>query len=129
MGQTVMTCPRTLLGRRHRHESLEAMPRWDKQPRLSRGHPRAGHADTTRPRTILCGTGSNDSPEATSGGKGSNDSPEGNPGWERQSRFTRGHPRGGGEAVTTRPRPPSGGRHNHDSSEAKPERYRQPRLA
>jgi hypothetical protein len=29
----------------------------------------------------------------------------------------------------TRPRPPSGGRHNHDSSEAKPERDRQPRLA
>jgi hypothetical protein len=85
MGQIVTTCPRTLLGRRHRHDSPEAMPRWDKQPRLSCGHPRAGQADTTYPRTTPGGTGSNDSPEATPGEKGNNDSPKGNPGWERQS--------------------------------------------
>ena len=140
-GQTVTTCPRTLLGRRHRHESPEAMPRWDKQPRLSRGHPRAGQADTTRPRTTPCGTGSNDSPEATPGGKGSNDSPEGNPGWERQSRFTRGHPRGerqsrlarghpqAGDTITTRPRPSLSETGNHDSPEAILGRDRQSRLA
>jgi hypothetical protein len=92
MGQTVTTCPKTLLGRRHRHDSPEAMPRWDKLSRLSRVHPRAGQVDTTHSRTTPGGTRSNNSLEATPGGKGSNDSPEGNPGWERQSRFTRGHP-------------------------------------
>jgi hypothetical protein len=85
MGQIVTTCPRTLLGRRHRHDSPEAMPRWDKQPRLSCGHPRAGQADTTYPRTTPGGTGSNDSPEATPGEKGNNDSPKAILGWERQS--------------------------------------------
>jgi hypothetical protein len=67
------------------HDSPEAMPRWDKQPRVSHGHPRAGQANTTHSRTTPGGTGSNDLPEATPGEKGSNDSPEGNPGWERQS--------------------------------------------
>jgi hypothetical protein len=141
MGQTVTTCPRTLLDRRHKHESPEAMPRWDKQPLLSRGHPWAGQADMTRPRTTPCGTGSNDSPEATLGGKGSNDSPEGNPGWERQSRFTRGHPREerqsrlarghpqAGDTITTRPRPSLSEIGNHDSPEAILGRDNQSRLA
>jgi hypothetical protein len=136
-----MTCPRTLLGRRHRHESPEAMLRWDKQPRLSRRHPRAGQVGTIRPRTTPCGTGSNDSPEATPGGKGGNDSPEGNPGWERQSRFARGHPRGekqsrlarghpqAGDTITTRSRPSLSETGNHDSPEAILGRDRQSRLA
>jgi hypothetical protein len=87
-----------------------------------------------------CGTGSNDSPEATPGRKSSNDSPEGNPRWERQSRFTRGHPRGerqsrlarghpqAGDTITTHPRPSLSKTGNHDSPEAILGRDRQSRL-
>jgi hypothetical protein len=131
------------LGRRHKHDSPEAMPRWDKQPRLSRGHPRAGQADTTHPRTTPGNTGSNNSLEATRAGKaamirpreslggrgshdsleailegrGSHDSPKAILGWERQSRLAPGHPQAR-DTITTRPRPSLSGTVSHNSPEA-----------
>jgi hypothetical protein len=60
---------RPTLGGRHSHDSPKAKSGWERQSRLTRGHPWAGDTVTTRPRP-------------TSGGKCSYDSSQSNPGWE-----------------------------------------------
>jgi hypothetical protein len=62
-----MTRPRPTPGRRCSHDSPEANPGREMQPRLVQGQPRAGYTVTTHSRPTLGGIRSHDSNKANPG--------------------------------------------------------------
>jgi hypothetical protein len=89
-GDAVTTRPRSTVGGRGTHDSLEA-------------NPGTGNTVTSRLRQTSGGRRSHDSPEANPGGTRSHDSPEAILGWETRPRLAQCHPRMG-DTVTTCPR-------------------------
>jgi hypothetical protein len=73
-----MTRPRPPLGVRRSHDSLKAMPRWDRQSRVTRGQAQARDTITTCSRPL-------------SGGRGSDNSLEAKPTRDKQTRHVLGH--------------------------------------
>jgi hypothetical protein len=105
---TAMTRPRSTLGGRHSHDSLEANLGRDMQ--LVTTHLRPTPSGRCRR--------SHDSPEAKPRWGRSPDSSRLARGWETQSRLVTTHRRVG-ETVMTRSRPSQHRRHNHDSPEVR----------
>jgi hypothetical protein len=100
---------------RRNHDSLKAMPRWDRQSRVARDQAHARDAITTWLRPL-------------SGGRGCDDSLEAKPTRDKQSRLVLGHS-WAGDIGTSHPRPCPGGTSSHDSPMATLGRDKQTRLA